>query len=578
MLLVENATQDLRQNSISFAKLRKLRSIAAGGVETKSSIASVIALFEDENWHVKQAALNALRRIARRGDEYVVNAVCAQLEHQDWRVRWVALKALVDIAPKNNACVFLAVIRRFEDAICDVRHLAIEVLGEVVSRGHQSAVAAVTERLSHNACHVRKAAVEALARIAGREDTGSIVAASELLQDMHLEVRLAALQTLGIIARGDKCATATVCELLTHQERQIRQMGIRALLIVAEKGDPRVISALSSVLADEDLYVRWDAANALGQITEKGDMHAISFVCENVLRDDWQRCSREVIKALHQIADVGDERVITQIVAYFESPDEHVRQAAVDMLAEMSNKEDTHAIRYLSKRFRDTSPLVRKTVVQALSKLSGGTNNSTALQIVSSSLVDPDIYVRWAAVRALGEIAEESDALGVLSSALGEALENSDLHDAAQDVLRVLSKFEPDGQTHAVQALFSQLSNEDWQVRLAALQLLGGFSIVAEQKSSPAVRALLRDSHQDIRNLAFKLVTASDLPEEVESAKNKNELFKSRRKQRRSVSGPLSGIPQGVNRMASAAESRRRHSSLPRIEEIKLACRGMGFD
>mmetsp|Transcript_76446 Transcript_76446/g.132654 ORF Transcript_76446/g.132654 Transcript_76446/m.132654 type:complete len:578 (-) Transcript_76446:111-1844(-) len=570
MLLLEHATQDLQQNNVIFAKLRKLRSIAVGGAETKSSIASVIASFEDENWHVKQAALKALRRIAKRGDQFVVDSVCAQLEHQDWRGRWIALKALVDIAPKNNARIFLAVISCFEDAMCDVRHLAIEVLGDVVSRGHKPAVAAVTERLRHNGCHVRKAAVEALAQIVQREDKGSIVAASELLQDMHLEVRLAVLHMLGKLGRGDRCATAAVCSFLTHEEKQIRQTGIRALLIVAEKGDPRVVSALSSLLADEDMYVRWDAVRALGQVTEKGDKHAISVVCENFLRNDWHLFSREVIKALHQIADVGDERVIKHVAAYLESPDEHVRQAAVDVLVAMAKKEDACAIHHLSMRHTDTSPLVRKAVVQAFSKVSE-MSNPTTLRIVQSALVDPDIYVRWAAVRTLGEVADETDAVGVLSAALGEALEREDPPDAAQDVLRALRQVGPAGHTHAIDALSSQLTNHKGQVRLAALQMLSNFSTCDERRSLVAVRALLKDSHQDIRQLAFKLVAAKFDNEEADTSKHRREFPRMGRRDRRS----LSGSPRAVQR--PWMPTRTRHGSLVRKEEFNHVVAGLEF-
>lgn len=468
MLVLEHATEDLlRQSTISQAKLRRFRSISSVGDDNarRAALASLIESFTDEhlNWHVKQAALKAFNRIAKRGDQFAVDPV---------------------------------------------RQLAVDVLADVVSRGHPAAISAVSTRLNDNGWHVRKSAVDALAKIVLRDDERSIVAASHLIQDRSPEVRQAVLQMLGKIAKGNTGAMAAVCSCIDHEEKQIRQTAIRAILIVAEKGDHRSISALSTCLGDDDLFLRCEAARILGQVVEKGDKFAIGAVCENFLRTDWHIIRKDVIQAFHQLAAVGDDRAVVIVAGYFESPDEHVKEAAIDVLAEISNKDDEYSIDHLTALSEDESALVRKAAVDAFVRLSSKDNTRT-IQALSWRVVDSDIYVRWAAVRAVGQIAGDSDCNEFAVDALAEALEHTDFNIAGHDLLKAFGKITRVGHPHTERALAARLKHQSWRVRLTALQIFSKLSSWGDKDSINAVRMLQKDQQPEVAQLAYKVAATA---------------------------------------------------------------------
>merc|ERR1719375_755041 len=130
-----------------------------------------------------------------------------------------ALQALGKVAEKGDAGVIRAVSARLEDADEGVRLAAVEALGKVAEKGDAGAIAAVSARFEHEKPYVRQAAVQALGTIAEKGDAGVIRAVSARLEDAGEGVRLAAVEALGTIAeKGDAGVIRAVSARLDDAE------------------------------------------------------------------------------------------------------------------------------------------------------------------------------------------------------------------------------------------------------------------------------------------------------------------------------------------------------------------------
>ncbi|KAI9771053.1 MAG: hypothetical protein M1839_002950 [Geoglossum umbratile] len=120
---------------------------------------AVAARLEDENSHVRMAAVEALGSRSSLSDE-VLKAVAARLEHEDIGVRWAAMEALGSRSGLSDE-ILKAVSARLEDKNNYVRRAAVKALCGL-SGSSDEILKAVSARLEDKDSEVRMAAVKAL--------------------------------------------------------------------------------------------------------------------------------------------------------------------------------------------------------------------------------------------------------------------------------------------------------------------------------------------------------------------------------------------------------------------------------
>ena len=227
----------------------------------------------------------------------------------------------------------------------DVRTVASECL---TRRG----VAPVPEIIAvarGDSVEARRAAAEVLGRIGSDESTPTLI---EWLDD-EPEVVIATAGALGAI--GDRRAFAPLLAVLDHPEAAVRQAVVSALNSI---GHPRMEEAIAGRLSDPSPRVRESAARIAGYF-------------------GYASCLRRVV-------ELCDDDV------------EIVRRAAVEHLA---SYDQTPAWSKIHETLRsDPSPTVRAAAARAM----GQTNSRKALEALIQATRDPNLWVRYFAIRSLG--------------------------------------------------------------------------------------------------------------------------------------------------------------------------------
>jgi len=96
---------------------------------------AVAARLQDEQWRVRHAALMVLPRVASRGDEHIVRAVCGVLKVFDERLTPAAAKALADIAPLGDVQALEALEGALKESfIGDTRDSIVMAIAKLQSK------------------------------------------------------------------------------------------------------------------------------------------------------------------------------------------------------------------------------------------------------------------------------------------------------------------------------------------------------------------------------------------------------------------------------------------------------------
>jgi HEAT repeat protein len=234
---------------VRYASVQVLGRITAANDE--QAISTVAIRLEDDFECVRNAASEALTRICMHlesGIQRVFDLVSSRVAHQHWHVRQAAIQALGKLAGVGSELVIPVIVERLEDEFYHVRHAAIEVLGQIATERHEPAVFALCARLEDEVEVVRRVAFQAVTHIVKRAKLGS------------------------------QPIIAILSCRLTHKLWDVRQAAVNALRELTGKGDEAVITALRERLEDECNLVRRSAIEALGQLTEMSDKLTISAV------------------------------------------------------------------------------------------------------------------------------------------------------------------------------------------------------------------------------------------------------------------------------------------------------------
>ena len=321
--------------------------------------------------------------------------------------------------------------------------------------------AAVERALAHLLGHaaVRSAVIEAIVR---RDASAGIVEILvEQLRGEDADVRLAAIVALGRL--GDRRATAALSTALDGPRAGI----VAAAAALAQIGDPSAFEPLLPLLAHDDAAVRQAAIGALNSL---GHPEMAARVAGLLSSPD-----PHVRESAVRIAGYfGYRACVDSLIDRSSDQDERVRRAAVEHLPFL---EDPRTIRHLAAALDDPSPRVRSAAAQALSHLPAAAARGPLL----SATRDADAWVRYYAVRSLGEVREPSAVPRLSELAASDPAMHVRI--AALETIGAI-----DGPT-AIDTLLPYVADEHADLAAAALRALGE---VCDDRAAAALKGALR--------------------------------------------------------------------------------------
>ncbi|KAK3332775.1 hypothetical protein B0T19DRAFT_354377 [Cercophora scortea] len=404
---------DCVSKRLCIAILGILRHQHAGVPDT--ILQGIAARLEDEDRHVRQAAIEALQG---RTDltEGMLQGIAARLEDKDWRVRQAAIEALQGRTDLTEG-MLQGIAARLEDKDgydWRVRQAAIEALqGRTdLTEGMLQGIAA---RLEDKDRDVRQAAIEALQ---GRTDLieGMLQGIAARLEDEDWRVRQAAIEALQGRTGLIEGMLQGIAARLEDKDEDVRWAAIEALQGRTDLTEG-MLQGIAARLEDKDRDVRWAAIEALQGRTDltEGMLQGIAARLEDKDRDVRQAA----IEALQGRTGLT-EGMLQGIAARLEDKDGYVRQAAIRALQGRTDLTEG-MLQGIAARLEDEDWRVRQAAIRALQGRTDLTEGM--LQGIAARLEDEDWRVRRAAIDALlDQVALSLDVLSPYFKPLYKAL------------------------------------------------------------------------------------------------------------------------------------------------------------
>ena len=184
--------------------------------------------------------------------------------------------------------------------------------------------------------------------------------------DIHKAVQRRAIDTLATIAQsGDARVVAMLRDRLTSDDRRLRWSAAYALAQIGASAFAMDIGdALCEALSDDDGDIRWAATDLIVRLGRENPAEIRERLLALAAHDN--RNARKM--ALYCIRDlaIDDPQLLTVVERSARDSDVHVRLAALNVLARLSNSSDTAARIILDRLETDSDPGVRRAAAAAL--------------------------------------------------------------------------------------------------------------------------------------------------------------------------------------------------------------------
>ena len=374
----------------AFAALREglghqdhtIRELASGAVglasRGKQEVETLMRLATDRFPEVRLSTVKSLAELVL---PQTIDTLVALLNDHNGDVRQAAAKALGKFG--NSAIEPIVQWIPNIEAELETRVAAIQALGCV---GTPAIVDRAVACFAYEEHQLRSAAVESLTKTRFPGVVPHLITATG---DEWPTVRAPALEGLTTIARAK--ARPYLVKALHDRARDVRRAAIASLYKLRTPG---VAADLLVTLDDKDFEVRRDGARALGQL---GDPAATARLVISL--DDVNSHVREA--AVHALAAIGDDATVEHIVVALADPEPDVRWAAAEAVATFGAK---LSLPPLTELLTINDWMIRRNAVAAL----GAVADSSCLKEVIGALDDSDAEVRCTAVAALSKVGDNS--------------------------------------------------------------------------------------------------------------------------------------------------------------------------
>lgn len=326
----------------------------------------------------------------------------------------------------------------------------------------------------------RKEVIRALGRYGPQVIPGLL----EQLKTEDVETRYAVVSALGLI--GDKTAIPALVAILEHDENESLICATADAMTKIGESHTTYYIPLLKLLGHPSGTVRQTIVATLNALNPPELRTAVEYLLQ-----DTNPLIRE--SAVRIIGYIGTSQ-INALLTCCKDEDENVRRAAIEMLP---YSDSLQVVPSLIKALETDTPKVRAIAARALGSIDE--LNSLVVTFLRMALSDPDIWVRYFAVRSLGQrkartavdslihIIKTDEAIQVQIAAveaLGQIgdpqvipllviLKNSNENNLAKAALLALGQIQD---PNVLQPLFNTLYVSDLDKRITAVQALGHYS------------------------------------------------------------------------------------------------------
>jgi len=223
----EGRGADDPDHDVRVAAIDSAGSIAEG---TRNDAVSgrLIALLEERDWSVREAAVKALVKVGCTDEGALVDRLCSLMESNKWWAKAMAAEALGKLCQVADDKVVGALVSVMKDQDWAVRKTATKALGWIAPTKSE-AVTAIMGRLADSDWRVRKTAVETVGLVYTPGSDALLDAILDRLEDARLP---SCKTTLDVVSKGD---------------RDVKTATIVCLAALARHREPRVLDALQGL-------------------------------------------------------------------------------------------------------------------------------------------------------------------------------------------------------------------------------------------------------------------------------------------------------------------------------------------
>ena len=447
--VLEPLLDALKEKPLREAALKGL-----GALGDKRALAPVIKFLKDPSRSIREIAMQVILDISKKNprDNEVITII---KENIDREISDYLLQSL----KREKAQIKLASVRLLgwvgdERAVEPLVNLLQEdelqedIMEALLILGRGGVIHALIPFLDSPDNIIRRCISHLLGEIG---DSNAVEALIKSLSDEDGHVRGNSMIALGKIK--DRRAITPLMDFLNDEYDDVQESAVTAIVEIGAE-----VEQLLPMLSSKVSNLRKNIALILGRIRAKKAVSALGFI----IKDESPEVREAAVKALGMIG--GDEAGRFLISALTDEKP-RVKMASAIAIGEIGYKKGIDSLIILLK---DENSRVRASVARGIGKL----KNPDAVLPLIELLDDKDHMVRISVIEALGEIRDMS-ALPYLLRLLRE--KDPELK---KITIRTLSKlaFNQVQAIEILKELLPLLSDRDWGVRKAALEILGRFS------------------------------------------------------------------------------------------------------
>jgi len=352
---------------------------ALGEIGNPRAVPVLVNGLSHEDWNVRRSSAYALTEIGERG----VDKIAEALKSSNDDVRYWVTRILESIGEPGVPYL----IRALKDPNREIRFFAARALG---SSFDSSVARSLVHSLSDEVWSVRKAAAESICRL----DNPPLEDLLRHISSDNEDIR----HWIGQIIReiGPRYLPRLI-EAMRKGDAELRLYACQAAGLI---NSPDLVEPLILALRDDSEWVRTYAAISLGQT---GDPRSIIPLIRS-FSDRNTDVHRNVVTAFEKLGD----KVFKELIRCIEGDDLELRRNAALALAEMK---DDRGVDHIVMLMEDTDESARACAAESLGSFPG----LKARTMLNEALSDNSLKVRLAAIKSIGALDSEADALSLMA-------------------------------------------------------------------------------------------------------------------------------------------------------------------
>ena len=350
-----------------------------GEIGNPRAVPVLVGGLSDEDWNVRRSCAYALTEIGERG----VDKIAEALKSPNDDVRYWVTRILESIG--EPGVPFL--VNALRDSNKEIRYFAAKALG---SSFDSSVTKSLILSLSDEIWSVRKAAAESLCKL----DNLPIEEVIRFLSSDNEDIKY--WVTYVIKEVGHKYVDKII-EAMRRGDAELRLFACQAAGLI--ENEPELLDALIISLRDDSEWVRIYSAISLGR---SGDERSIVLLIR-CFSDRNTEVHRNVVQSFKKMG----EKVYKDLIECIESDDPELRKNSALAFGEMH---DERGLDHIIMLLEDPDTSVRAVAAESLS----GFPCSKARAILQHALGDSEARVRLAAIKSIGNLGAEEDALALM--------------------------------------------------------------------------------------------------------------------------------------------------------------------